>query len=107
MDEITKPRRNPEIVWRVERRRRDEVVRALAAGEEAGERGTVLLIDRGTMHQLNLVGGMIWERCDGSRDLAQIVAELADEFAVGRDELESDVHAFVADLVARGWLLDA
>lgn len=103
---MTKPRRNPDIVWRIERRRRDEVLRALEAGEDAGERGTVLLIAQGTMHQLNLVGGMIWERCDGTRDTAQIAGELAAEFAVGREELEADVHEFVTDLTRRGWLLD-
>jgi len=100
------PRRNPQIVWRVERRQREEVLKALAAGEDAGERGTVLLIDQGTMHQLNLVGGMIWERCDGSRTPAQIAAELAGEFTVGREELADDVSEFLADLDRRGWLLD-
>jgi len=101
------PRRNPDIIWRIERRRQDEVLRALEAGEDAGERGTVLLIEKGTMHQLNLVGGMIWERCDGTRNLVQIVAELAAEFAVDRSELETDVTDFVTDLTRRGWLFDA
>ncbi|TLM67234.1 MAG: pyrroloquinoline quinone biosynthesis peptide chaperone PqqD [Deltaproteobacteria bacterium] len=101
------PRRNPEIIWRIERRRRDEVLRALEAGEDVGDSGTVLLIEKGTMHQLNLVGGMIWERCDGTRDPAQIAAELAVEFAVERGELQADVDEFVKDLTARGWLLDA
>jgi pyrroloquinoline quinone biosynthesis protein D len=104
---MTRPFRNPEIIWRVERRRRDEVLRALEAGEEAGDSGTVLLIEKGTMHQLNLVGGMIWERCDGTRDLTQIAFELAGEFAVDREELQADVNEFVNDLTARGWLLDA
>ena len=104
---MTSPRRNPEIIWRVERRRRDEVLRALEAGEDAGESGTVLLIEKGTMHQLNLVGGMIWERCDGVRSVVEIAGELAVEFAVEREELETDVHEFVNDLTARGWLLDA
>ena len=104
---MSQPRRNPEIIWRIERRRRDEVLQALAAGEDAGERGTVLLIEKGTMHQLNLVGGMIWERCDGTRTTTQIADELAGEFAVGREELEDDVNEFVADLVRRSWLLDA
>ena len=101
-----KPRRNPEIIWRVERRRRDEVLQALANGEDAGERGTVLLIEKGTMHQLNLVGGMIWERCDGTRTLGEIACELAGEFAAEPEEVEEDVNQFVADLVRRGWLLD-
>lgn len=103
---MSRPRRNPEIIWRIERRRRDEVLQALAAGEDAGERGTVLLIEKGTMHQLNLVGGMIWERCDGTRTLDEIACELAGEFSVERAELEDDVNQFVADLVLRGWLLD-
>lgn len=105
-DLMPKPLRNPEIIWRVEKRRRDDVLHALEAGEDAGDRGTVLLIEKGTMHQLNLVGGMIWERCDGVRDVAQIIADLAGEFAVDRSELESDVKEFIADLVGRGWLLD-
>jgi pyrroloquinoline quinone biosynthesis protein D len=104
---MNNPRRNPDIIWRVERRRQEEVLRALEAGEEAGERGTVLLIEKGTMHQLNLVGGMIWERCDGQRSMVQIADELAGEFAVEREELEADVSEFVADLARRGWLLDA
>lgn len=104
---MSNPRRNPDIIWRIERRRQDEVLRALEAGEDAGERGTVLLIEKGTMHQLNLVGGMIWERCDGTRNLEQITDELAAEFAVERDELEADVADFVTDLTRRGWLLDA
>lgn len=103
---MSRPRRNPEIIWRIERRRRDEVLQALAAGEDAGERGTVLLIEKGTMHQLNLVGGMIWERCDGTRTLDEIACELAGEFSVERAELEDDVNQFVAELVLRGWLLD-
>ena len=100
------PRRNPEIIWRIERRRRDEVLQALSVGEDAGERGTVLLIEKGTMHQLNLVGGMIWERCDGTRTGQQIALELAGEFAVEQAELEDDVNVFITDLVRRGWLLD-
>lgn len=103
---MTHPRRNPQIIWRIERHRQQEVLRALEAGEDAGERGTVLLIHEGTMHQLNLVAGMIWERCDGTRSLAQIVTELAAEFTVGAEELSADVDAFVVDLGQRGWLLD-
>ena len=103
---MSRPKRNPEIIWRVEKRRRDEVLQALANGEDAGERGTVLLIEKGTMHQLNLVGGMIWERCDGTHSRQELAAGLAGEFAVDPAELEDDVNQFVADLVRRGWLLD-
>ena len=103
---MNRPRRNPEIVWRVEKRRQAEVLKALEAGEEADDSGTVILIQSGMMHQLNLVGGMIWERCDGERSVAQIAQELAAEFEVERSELDADVSAFVSDLVERGWLSD-
>lgn len=103
---MTRPRRHPDIIWRIERRRRDEVLRALEAGEAVDDCGTVILIHSGTMHQLNLVGGMIWERCDGSRSVTEIAAELAGEFVVDLSELETDVNDYVADLGRRGWLID-
>ena len=96
--------RNPDIVWRVEKRREQEVLEALARGEEIGERGTVILIISGMMHQLNLVGGRIWSLCDGSRDLEQVVAALSEEFAAPREEIAADVADFVNELLQRGWL---
>jgi len=103
---VNRPRRNSEIVWRVEKRRRAEVLDALQAGEDCPDIGTVTLIQSGMMHQLNLVGGMIWERCDGEQTISQIVTELAVEFAVPESELEADVKEFVTDLVEKGWLVD-
>lgn len=97
--------RAPDIVWRVEKRREAETLEALERGEDVAERGTVILIISGMMHQLNLVGGMIWTRCDGSRSESQIVEELAAEFEVDRTELAADVHDFIADLLQRGWLI--
>lgn len=96
--------RNPEIVWRVEKQREAAVAEALEAGSDPGDQGTVLLIVSGTMHQLNMVGGTIWQLADGSRSLDQLVDAIADDYDVERSELEEDVSAFVADLVQRGWL---
>lgn len=96
--------RNPEIVWRVEKRRQEDILQALEQGEDVSERGTVILIISGMMHQLNLVGGMIWSLCDGSRGLDDIITALAGEFEVERAVLSRDVEDFVADLLERGWL---
>lgn len=96
--------RTPGIVWRVEKRREAETLEALERGEDVAERGTVILIISGMMHQLNLVGGMIWSRCDGHRTEQQIIEEMATEFDVEREVLAEDVHAFIADLLQRGWL---
>jgi len=97
-------KRNPAIIWRVEKQREAEAKAALVAGDDPGERGTVLLIESGTMHQLNLVGGTIWQLCDGQRSVDDIVDLLAVEYEVERDELSADINAFAADLLQRGWL---
>ena len=99
-------KRNQEIVWRVEKQREAEVAKALEAGSDPGEQGTVLLIVSGTMHQLNMVGGTIWQLADGSRSKDQITDDLADDYDVDRSELEEDVSNFVDDLVQRGWLIN-
>ncbi len=96
--------RNPDIVWRVEKRRQQAVIDRLAAGEESGDEGTVILLISGMMHQLNLLGGMIWAQCDGSRTLAQIVTQLQAEFDVETALLQADVQEFIDDLIERGWL---
>ena len=103
---MNKPLRNPEIVWRVEKRRQAEVMKALENGEDADDSGTVILLLSGMMHQLNLVGGLIWQQCDGEQTFAEIAAELAKEFSVEQQEVEEDVTAFVADLAERGWLVN-
>jgi len=96
--------RNPDIVWRVEKRREAEVLAAMERGEDVAEHGTVILINAGMMHQLNYVGGRIWGLCDGSRDEAALVSLLAGEFDVDADELTVDVAEFINDLIAKGWL---
>ncbi len=103
---MNKPLRNPEIVWRVEKRRQTEILKALEAGEDVEDSGTVILLLSGMMHQLNLIGGMIWEQCDGQRTLADIAGELSKEFSVEQTEVESDVAEFVTDLAERGWLIN-
>lgn len=96
--------RNPDIVWRIEKRREQDILEAMERGEDVSGRGTVILIISGMMHQLNLVGGRIWSLCDGSRSEADLVLELAREFEAGTDEIAGDVSEFVENLVERGWL---
>ena len=106
MTVVNKPMRNPEIIWRVEKRRQAEVMKALEKGEDVDDSGTVILLLSRMMHQLNLVGGLIWQQCDGSRTLAGITGELAKEFSVEQQEVENDVAEFVADLAERGWIIN-
>ena len=100
-------RRKPGLPWREEPEAAREALSALAAGRDAGGEGTLLIVERGRITELNLLGGEIWKLCDGTRDVAAIVSELLPRFDVGRDELARDTAAFLADLAHRGWLVPA
>lgn len=103
---MNKPLRHPDIVWRVEKRRQATVIKALEAGEDVDDSGTVILLLSGMMHQLNLVGGLIWQQCDGEHTVAEIADTLGKEFDVEKAEVMDDVIDFVKDLAERGWLID-
>lgn len=96
--------RNPDIIWRRERRRTQKVEEALASGEDVSEDGVVTLIRAGMMHQLNLVGGRIWELCDGTKSTVEVVEALCSEYEAPPEEVAPDVEGFVADLLEKGWL---
>lgn len=97
-------RRASRIVWREEPAERERILAALDEGADAGDRGWVILIDGGRMHELNLLAGEIWCLADGSRDLDAIARELAERYDAPPDEIRADVEAFVGECVARGWL---
>lgn len=82
------------------------MLKSLEAGEDVDDSGTVILLLSGMMHQLNLVGGLIWQQCDGESSIADIAKALGKEFDVGQAEVTDDVIHFVTDLKERGWLID-
>jgi len=100
-------RRRPGLPWREEPDAARDALAALEAGRDAGGEGTLLVVERGRITELNYLGGEIWKLCDGSRDVGAIVEELLPRFAVEREELARDVAEFLADLVARGWVVPA
>lgn len=69
---------------------------------EPSQEAYVLLYPEG-MVQLNSSAAEILKRCDGSRSLPELVAQL--EQAFNARELDDDVRAFVAGAQARGWLV--
>jgi pyrroloquinoline quinone biosynthesis protein D len=104
VNETERYRRRPGIAWREEPEAARDALASLEAGEDAAGEGTLLIVERGRITELNLLGAEIWKLCDGTRDVAAIVDQLLARFEVGRDELSRDVAEFVADLTARGWL---
>lgn len=100
-------RRRPGLPWREEREAAREALAALEAGRDAGGEGTLLVVERGRITELNLLGGEIWKLCDGTRDVGAIVAVLLPRFEVEQEELTRDVVEFLGDLAARGWVVPA
>jgi len=68
---------------------------------EPAQDSWVLLYPEG-MVKLNTPAAEILRRCDGQRDVGQIVAEL--ETAFERSGLHDDVLAFLGEARQRGWL---
>ena len=55
--------------------------------------------------QLNAVAAAILELCDGSRDRAQLVAEILQR--TGNRARSADIVEFLDAAVARGWIQEA
>lgn len=56
---------------------------------------------------LNSSAALVWEFCDGSRTVAELVARVASEVGVGAGDIETDVAAFLQDARARGLIRTA
>ncbi|PXW28506.1 pyrroloquinoline quinone biosynthesis peptide chaperone PqqD [Paraburkholderia caballeronis] len=68
---------------------------------EPAQEAFVLLYPEG-MVKLNQSAAEILKRCDGTRDVAALVADL--EQAFNATALAPDVEAFLAEAHRRGWL---
>jgi coenzyme PQQ biosynthesis protein PqqD len=81
-------------------RHRSKIVAQQAAGK------TVLLdLEGGGYYALDDVSGRIWQLCDGTRSVRQIVEAVRDEYDTADQEIEEDVIAFVSDLVVESLLV--
>jgi hypothetical protein len=58
--------------------------------------------DSGEAHALTAVATAVFERCDGTLTVGEIVEEVTDIFDAPREQVERDVLAFLDDLSARG-----
>jgi pyrroloquinoline quinone biosynthesis protein D len=80
--------------------RRNEQVITQAAAD------AVFLFDlnRGEFYSLNDVGHRVWQLCDGSRSVDDLVYSICQEFEVPSETVEADVLELLADLIAEGLL---
>lgn len=85
----TRYMRNPDVVLR----------------EEDDDGGLLFNPDTNQIKVINPTGLFIWERCDGERDLTEIVETLQEAFddAPG-DQVTQDVQEFMEEMVNTGYI---
>jgi hypothetical protein len=83
------------------RRRSDLLVRAVE--------GETVILDRarGLIHRLNGSASLIWDRCNGEREVADIAASVQAAFHVNLKSAEQGVRTAIQRLAQLGLLDDA
>jgi pyrroloquinoline quinone biosynthesis protein D len=90
MNTETRPRLSPHYVFRW----------------EASQDAHILLYPEGLI-KLNPAAAEILKRCDGGRNIAEIVADLDATFPGHSDSIAKDVDAFLVMAQDKGWLAKA
>ena len=67
-----------------------------------GDEAVILDADNRVLRGLNLTGWHIWCQLDGDRTLDDVSADLAQNFAIPREQASHDVTRFVEELSAAG-----
>ena len=96
------PKRNPEVVWRLEKGLHEIAWERARKEEEYEDLGVLTLMIKGEIHQLNLVGAEIWTRLNGINTLRKISAEVAALFSW---DLEEAVLEFLRGIEEKGWVM--
>jgi hypothetical protein len=81
--------RNPDVVLR----------------EEDPDGALLFNPDTNQIRVINTTGLFVWQQCDGSHDVAGLVAAVKEVFAqVPEDDVAGQVEAYVDDMVSAGFL---
>jgi len=100
-----RPRRNPEVVWRLEQGLHELAWQKARDDEEYEDLGVLTLMYNGSIHQLNLVGAEIWLRVNGANSVSRISSEVAELFEWDPAEAGEAVLAFLTGIEAKGWVV--
>jgi hypothetical protein len=69
-----------------------------------GDEAMVANLSHSSFYNLNPVGTVIWEHCDGRHTIREIAEALAAEYPVPLEEALQDCLQFVTELVGEGLL---
>jgi len=100
-----RPKRNPEVVWRLEKGMREMAWEKARKGEEYEDLGVATLMVGGSIHQLNLVGAEIWSRINGVNTAEKIAGEIAALFEADPEGILEDVTGFLQGIKEKGWIV--
>jgi hypothetical protein len=67
----------------------------------------LLGLDDGKYYALNRVGGRVWELCDGTRTVSEIVSILCQEYAAPAATIEKDALELLGDLANGNLVVEA
>jgi hypothetical protein len=83
-------------------RRQDQIIAQKGADE-------VLLfnMDDGSYYALNEVGNRIWELCDGTHGMAEMVCVLAKEYNAPAEMIETDILEVLGDLRSKNLIVES
>ena len=97
-------KRNPEVVWRLEKGLHEIAWEKARKEEEYEDLGVLTLMVKAEIHQLNLVGAEIWTRMNGINTLRKISGEVAALFSWDLEEAEEAVLEFLRGIEEKGWV---
>jgi hypothetical protein len=83
--------------------RNDDILHASVGSEEA----VMMSVTAGRYYGLNAVASRIWELLDTPKTIAQLCAQICEEFEVDAQTCEAEVLKFVQDLIDNGVVHEA
>jgi coenzyme PQQ biosynthesis protein PqqD len=63
-------------------------------------------MDNGSYYALNEVGNRIWELCDGTHTVAELVCMLAKEYNASAEIIETDILELLEDLRSKNLIVE-
>ena len=98
------PKRNPDVVWRLEKGPHEMAWDKARKEEEYEDLGVLTLVVKGEIHQLNLVGAEIWTRINSINTVEKISSEVGKLFGWEDEEPEEAVLEFLKGIAEQGWV---
>ena len=75
--------------------------------KKASEDMVLLDIDSGEYYALNSVGSRVWELCDGTRSVSEVISAIAIEFEAPLETVRTDVIDLLSELAEEHLVLES